>query len=273
MLCAALTAAGMVYVFAFGHSGEPASYAVYLFSAYSLMIAVTALVRRIRPIIAAALHNNPLLHRYLTDVPFRTVVMLYWSLAVGVLYAVMKFVMGVYYRSNWFITLALYYLILTLMRFLLLRGSHVRSIGIDLVKEYRQYRRVGAVLLLMNFALTGIVLLYVRQNQSFHYAGTLIFAMAAYAFYSVIMAIRAMVVYRRHGSPVLSAATVIGFAATLITMLALETAMLSQFGLGNDAAFRHTMVAATGGVISIVFIATAVYMMLHATKELKRLDT
>ena len=183
----------------------------------------------------------------------------------------MKFVMSLYYRSNWFVVLLLYYLILTLMRFLLLWGSHVSNIGSDLAKEYRQYRRVGAVLLLMNFALTGIVLLYVRQNQSFRYAGTLIFAMAAYAFYSVIMAIRAMIVYRRHGSPVLSAAKVIGFAAALITMLALETAMLSQFDAGDDATFRHTMVAATGGVICIVFITTAVYMMLHATRELKRL--
>lgn len=94
-LCAALTAAGMVYVFAFGHSGESVSYAIYLFSAYSLTIAVIALVRRIKPKIEAALHKNALVHRYLTDVPFRTVVMLYWSLAVGVLYAVMKFTMGV----------------------------------------------------------------------------------------------------------------------------------------------------------------------------------
>ena len=181
----------------------------------------------------------------------------------------MKFAMGVYYRSNWFITLALYYLILTLMRLLLLRSSHI--IGSDLAREYRQYRRVGAVLLLTNFALTGIVLLYVRQNQSFHYAGSLIFVMALYAFYAVIMAIRALVIYRRHGSPVLSAAKVTSFAAALITMLALETAMLSRFDAGGDTAFRHTMVAATGGVISIVLTVTAGYMMLHATKELKRL--
>ena len=47
----------------------------------------------------------------------------------------MKFVMSLYYRSNWFVVLSLYYLILTLMRFLLLWGSHVSSIGSDLAKD------------------------------------------------------------------------------------------------------------------------------------------
>lgn len=98
--------------------------------------------------------------------------------------------------------------------------------------------------------------------------------MALYAFYNVITAVRDVVKYRKYKSPVMSAAKAIELAATLVSMLSLETAMLMQFDTGqNSSLFRRTMTAATGGFVCIFILAMAVFMILQATKKLNRLES
>ena len=74
----------------------------------------------------------------------------------------------------------------------------------------------------LNLALTGMVILVVTQNQTYRYPGNLIYAMGAYAFYSVITAVRNVVKFRKQNSPVLSAAKGINLASALVSMLALK---------------------------------------------------
>lgn len=60
-------------------------------------------------------------------------------------------------------------------------------------------------------------------------------------------------------------------AAALMSMLALETAMLAQFGAEEDPeAFRRLMTGATGGGMCLIVLAMAVYMVVNATLQLKK---
>ena len=140
--------------------------------------------------------------------------------------------------------------------------------GSDEISEWRRYRLCGIVLLLMNWALIGIVILVIHQNSGFEYPGTLIYVMALYAFYAIITAVANVIKFRKYGSPILSAAKVISLTAALVSMLSLETAMLAQFGQSDDAEFRKIMMAATGLGISIIVLVMAVYMIVHATRQL-----
>ena len=121
----------------------------------------------------------------------------------------------------------------------------------------------------MNVALAGIVILVVYQNSGFEYPGMLIYVMALYAFYATIMAVRNVVKFRKYGSPVMSAAKVINLTAALVSMLSLETAMLTQFGAADDPMFRQIMTASTGAGISIIVLGMAVFMIVRSTKQLK----
>lgn len=60
------------------------------------------------------------------------------------------------------------------------------------------------ILLLMNVALLGVVVLVVQDNESFHYAGYLIYVVAMHAFYNIISAVMDVVKYRKYNSPVMS---------------------------------------------------------------------
>lgn len=215
----------------------------------------------------------PILQRYRTDVPFNIYVSLYRGLALNILYAILKFAFGVYYHSVWFGTLAVYYLLLAVTRFTLVRYAGRSAFGENLLSEWKRCRLCGIILLLLNLALTGVVILVVQENEGFHYAGYLIYAMALYAFYNVITAVRNVVRFRRYRSPVMSAAKVVNLAAALVSILALETAMLAQFGGNDGERFRTVMSGATGGGVCAIILGIAIYMIRRATKEIRRKES
>jgi hypothetical protein len=189
-------------------------------------------------------------------------------LAVNLLYVALKLVTGILYRSVWLIALAAYYLLLAVMRAVLVGYVHREKIGENIPREFRRYRVCGCVLLVMNQALAVIIIYIVHQNQGFSYPGVLIYGMALYAFYAIITAIINVVKFRKLGSPVLSAAKCVNLTAALVSMLSLETAMLSEFG--GDLTFRFWMTAISGGVVCTFVLAMANYMIVRATKYLNQ---
>ncbi|MGM9604007.1 MAG: hypothetical protein ACI3XG_02980 [Faecousia sp.] len=265
----------LIVTFAYAGEDSPIAYPSYFFSAYAMTIACAWIVKNAKSAKAgleSAIHEIPLMHRYLTDVMFRLHVSLYLSLGVNILYAVMKFAYGVWYHSVWFGTLAVYYFLLAVMRFGLLRHANQNGFGQNIVGELKQYRICGLILMLMNTALSGVVVLVVRKNEGFHYAGYLIYVMAMYAFYNIITAVMNVVKYRKYQSPVMSAAKGISLASALVCMLSLETAMLTQFDNGkNPDAFRQIMTGCTGGFVCVAVLVIAVYMVIRSTKQLRRL--
>lgn len=219
------------------------------------------------------LSNTSLGTRFLKDVRFRTEISLYMGFVINLLYIVMKMASGIYYRSVWFISVAVYYILLAVMRFLLFRRGKVRTAGNHQEAELKRYRMCGIILLLMNQALTGIVVFMVHQNKSYDYPGVLIYAMAAYSFYCVIIASVNVIKFRRHGSPVLSAAKVINLVSAMVSILSLETAMVTRFGDKDDFSFRQTMTGATGGGVCIFVLGIAVYMIVKSSLQLKNINT
>lgn len=266
-----LAAALLAYAFVVEGGEGIVSYGAFAFSAY-MTVAVCACMPRLVREASAKAHRTPWLHRYLTDAHVRMHVSLQLSLGINMLYAAMKLLMGAYYRSVWFGTLGVYYALLTALRFMLL--GHVRRNvpGRALVSELKRFRLCGAVLIPMTIALTGVVILVIDMNEGFQYAGYLIYVAAMYAFYKVISAVVNLVKYRRYQSPVMSAAKAVNLASALVSVFALETAMLSQFGQEHDHLFRRMMTTATGAAICAFILGMATVMIIHATRRLKMLQ-
>lgn len=276
---------GYVFVLAvavFGINIPALQYLSYVCSFYALVITVTGF-GHLRAFVKSArqyINEHPLMKKlrgtavgkqFFDDVRFRTKMSLYQGLFINLLYIGIKMFSGVYYRSVWFVALAIYYILLALMRFVLLHKGKKKADEMTMEEELHRYRICGIVLLLMNQALAGIVIFMVHQNRGFHYPGILIYAMAAYSFYSIITAVINLVKFGKHGSPLLSAAKVINLVAAMVSILSLETAMLARFGGDDDPVFCKTMTGATGGGVCTIVIGMAVFMIWKSTKQLKRL--
>lgn len=275
-LLISVPAYGLVIYALAGKNVNPAiSYISYFISTYALTITITGITGVVRIVrqgigkhpLAKKVVSIPLINRYLREDIFRTEAALYQGFLINLLYVGIKMFSGIFYRSVWFITLAVYYILLAIMRFSLL--NYVRNTKKNKIFEWKRYRLCGIILLFMNIALIGIVILVVYKNSGFEYPGMLIYVMAMYTFYAVITAVWNLIKFRRYGSPVMSAAKVINLTAALVSMLSLETAMLTQFGAADDPMFRQIMTASTGVGISIIVIGMAIFMIVYSTKQLK----
>lgn len=256
------------------------AYLSYILSAYAMVITVTGaidIVEWIRKGISShpavkRILGVPVIERYFSETIFRAEVSLYPSLFINLLYAGIKLFSGIRYSSVWFVTLAVYYILLAVMRFFLL--YYVRKRGRkqeNPVSELKACRLCGMILLILDWALSGIIVLVVRKNSGFEYPGMLIYMMALYTFYAVITAIINVIKFRKYESPVISVAKVINLTAALVSMLSLETAMLTQFGAARDAGFRQRMSAATGTAVSILVLGMAVVIIARTTGQINKL--
>lgn len=273
VVCILVTAFLSAYTMLQQAEGSPAAYATYGLSAYTLVILCAGIIRalksKLQPVLVV-LHRNPYVHRYLTDAVFKTHVSLYLSLGINLFFVAMELFYGIRYQSVWFGTLGVYYSTLAAMRFLLLRHIRRSSIGKALVLELKRARLCGIILILMNIALLGVVILVVSDHKGFSYEGYTIYVVAMYAFYNIISAVGDIVRYRKYKSPVLSASKAINLAAALVSMLSMETAMLAQFGAADNLLFRQRMTATTGACICLIVLATAVFMIVQSTIRLNR---
>ncbi len=276
LLLAVISTAALVAVFVKGLDTSPIAYVVYVLAFYSLSVICIACILAFPGYyrnVKQKIYDNKFGNRYMTDAAYRTHFSLYVSLGINLVYAAVNLFIGIWYRSVWSITLAAYYIILAVMRFLLLRFVDRVGIGNDRVKELKRSRLCGMILMTVNLALSGVVILVIVQDKGFKYNGMLIYIMAMYTFYVTVNSIINIFKYRKYNSPVMSTAKSISLAAALVSMLSLTTAMLSQFGTENKTPhFNQIMVGATGAGVCVIVVTMSVYIIVHTNKELKKLS-
>lgn len=267
----------VIFILANNIQNVAISSVAYVLSAYALIITITGMIRIVRmicnmelPPLLKKIVSIPVIGRLIVEHTFRIQIALYSGFLINVVYVIWKLSFGIYYNSAWFISLALYYFVLAWMRLSLIRTFSEKG-ETRKKAELKRYRFCGASLLVINIALTGIVVLAVKKENGFTYPGYMIYVMAMYAFYSVITAVINLVKYRKYGSPVLSAAKVISLTTAMVSMFSLESAMLAQFADASQTAFKKIMTECTGGVICVIVIGMAVYMIFRSTKEIRKI--
>ena len=274
ILLTVVSAVSLTAVFIKGWDETPIAYVVYVLAFYTLSVITIFCVLVFpgyRQKIRQKIYSNKYGKRYMTDAAFRTHISLYLSLSVNLLYVGINLFLGFLHGSAWFAILAGYYTILAIMRFLLLRFVGRIGIGKNRVKELRRSRLCGMILITVNLVLSGAVLMMIYQNKGYEYPGILIYVMAAYTFFITTQSIINIFKYHKYNSPVLQTAREINFAAALVSMLSLETAMLSQFGAADSPEFRRIMIMATGAGVSVIVVAMSIYMIARANREIREL--
>ena len=178
--------------------------------------------------------------------------------------------------SIWHGALAIYYVMLALTRGGIL-VHHKRKIGKDHdeifveIKEATTCRNSGIVLLVLNSALFLVVLMMTFAGKSFRYQGTLIYAYAAYTVYKLTMAIVNLPKSKRQGDMTVEAMQAVSLTDALVSLIALQTALLAQFGgEGNRQPLYNGI---TGIVVCLGVLAIGVIIIVRGQKRRTRLLT
>ena len=202
----------------------------------------------------------------------RVNVSLYGTLIYNTAYALLQLGMGFWHHTFWFYSLAGYYISLAVMRFFLVRHTRRHKPGEKMLDELIKYRACGIVFLVMNLALALMIFFMVYWNRTFNHHEITTITLAAYTFTSLTLAIINTVKYRKYNSPVYSASKAISLTSACVSMLTLESTMLTTFGDGTmSLTGRRTLLGLSGGIISVFIIAMAIYMIVQANKKIKLL--
>ena len=273
LLLVPVAAAFLVYSMVVLGTESVIAYLSYALAAYTLTVWCFRMPRIIR-FFKTFKNENRYARMWLDDAHLRVNTSLYGSLVWNVLYGIFQLWLGVYHHTFWFYSLGAYYICLAVMRFFLLLHTGRYEPGERMKTELQKYRACGFVFLLMNTALALIIFFMVYWSRTFEHHMITAIAMAAYTFTAFTVAIINVIKYKKYNSPVFSASKAISLAAALVSMLTLESTMLTTFGDETMTAVKQKwMLGATGGVISALIVATAIYMIVTGTKKLKQLES
>ena len=173
------------------------------------------------------------------------------SLAFNIVFAVYHLVLGFITSSWWLYTLGTYYLILSIVRFVVLC---TRS------KERFITRFTGWMLILLSVPLSGTVILSVVRDRGHKLHMIVMIAMAVYAFTKITLATIKLIKSRRCTSATLVTLRNISFADAFVSIFALQRSMLVSFE-GMTEAEIVIMNATLGSAMCVIVFLLGINLL------------
>lgn len=255
----------LVYLICFDAFGSPISYLLYLLMSYSLTIVVVNVVSYVKGKIDKLIDSNKYLKMYKDDYKLRYKLSLCLSTLLNVIYALFKFISGVYFKSIWFITFSLYYCLLIILRVNILKEEFKKN---GIYNEYEVYKKTGVFLLVTNVILSMIILVIVNEKIMNIYPVYIAITAAVYTFYLVISSIINLIKYRKFNNPLVISSKVINVITSLVGIISLEIILIPTFD--GDLMFFEVMVMCTGLGVAIIISIISLYMIIKGTEYLNR---
>ena len=277
IVCLFVTIIGLLFIFTNGYSETTFAYIFYSFSFYSLLIFILYFYKNYNNIknkfIISKLFNTAFIQNYQNDLTYRKQVSLIVSLVMNLFYVIFKGGIGIYYKSLWEMVIAIYYGVLSIIRLNLLRVFHKTNL-MDNDFEIKKSQminsiRTGYLMIVLNLAMSGMVIQMIYENKSYEYPGWIIYGSATYTFYSLIHVVVNAFRFRKIDQPLINTSTLVSLVSTFMSLLALQTGMISTFG--SSAFFQRIMNTITSTFVMIFELMIAIYMIRIYKKQLKRL--
>lgn len=201
--------------------------------------------------------------RYMKNEQFRIGLGIRISMAVNFVYAAVNLVSGVTCSSVWLGASGIYFLLLGIIRAVLSHAYEIKDREGGFEFERKQYKITAWLLFALNIPMGYMIIMLIEIETETVYPMYTIYAVAAYTFYKLTASIINLIKYRHTSSPVLSAIKALSFIAALMSLTALQDAMIFEFSQ-NSRYFRERMNTFTGTTVYALVIAITVYMVFHS---------
>ena len=185
------------------------------------------------------------------------------NLAVNLLYALYNGILGCITYSWWLITVAAYYVILSIMRF---SAVLCKARNKEKETEYFVMRFSGFMFLALSVVLIGTIYMTVKFDVGVKYHEIVMITIATYAFTKITLAIVKFIKAKKDDSPLITTIRSISFADAAVSIFSLQRSMLVSFGEmnANNILILNT---STGIGVCLIVIILGVNMIIR--KDLK----
>jgi len=175
----------------------------------------------------------------------RTLKLALVSLLFNMVYSAYHIIFGITTYSWWFFTIGIYYAILSIVRFVVLRHKGKKRFVI---------RFTGIMLMVLSISLVGTVILAFIKDRGTEFHLIVMLAIAVYAFTKITLATIKWIKARKSKSAKLITLRNISFADAFVSVFSLQRSMLVSFEGMTEIEIRIMNVATGSAVCVIVFL-------------------
>lgn len=250
----------------FAIAGVSLAYSVYL---------VIPLFPKLKTGVVSFLESHEFTYLLLRNFGFRTVIFAIGSFIMSLLFSAFNAYMGIVNRSIWYGALAGFYIALAFLRGgVLAHHKHKKGEKEKTKKdEYAKakvYRNSGIITLILNIALSSAIAQMIFSDAHFTYMGWTIFAYATYAFYKITTSILSFIKAHKQTDLTVRAIRNINLVDALVSILALQTALLTMFSEGEiNISLFNTL---TGIAVSTLSVAIGIYTIVSANQKMQEIQ-
>lgn len=244
----------------------PLSSVIYSLSAYSLFSFSMNRIEVFKKIKSKVAESSKI-QLLRTDSYFRNKLFLHGTFSMNVSYALLNIYNGYHFQDTWFFLLGLFYTVVGLCRLMLL--AYLKKGKKNSRKEWILHRRCGVFIFFLMALFNRISYEIIENDPTNGYDEWIIYGVAAYTFYFLIVAVMNVLKYRSIDQPVLSAVKIISLVTALISLFSLQTAMFHTFG--SEETLQVTLHYVLSSCISMTMIFYAFKMITHSNKQIKKL--
>lgn len=167
------------------------------------------------------------------------------SLLFNMAYSAYHGILGITTHSWWFFTLGIYYAILSIVRFAVLRHRGKKHFIVPFT---------GIMLMMLSLSLVGTVILSFVKDRGTEFPLVVMLAIAVYAFTKITLATIKWIKARKSQSVKLITLRNISFADAFVSIFSLQRSMLVSFEGMSEIEIRIMDVATGSAVCIIVFL-------------------
>ncbi len=166
------------------------------------------------------------------------------SLVINIIYGIYNIIVGVIMPSWWFLTAGTYYLILSIVRYFVLRAKK-NSIS-NFLKPF-----TGIMLMVLSVPLAGMVILASVKDRGTDFHEIVMITIALYTFTKLTLAIINLVKSKRNTPERIKILRNISFADAFVAIFSLQRSMLVSFE-GMPANEIRIMNIVTGSAVCVI---------------------
>lgn len=186
------------------------------------------------------------------------------SLSINLLYSIYNGIIGITSNSLWFISLSVYYTVLSISRFLVLnlsRKSRKNSSAENAVKKL-----TGFMFILLSISLAGTTILTLSNDKETRYHKILMISIAVFTFIKITLAIINLVKAKKKDSDIIKALRSISFCDAFVSIFSMQRSMLVSFpGLTNFEIKIFNIL--TGSAVCLMILVMGIGLLMNKEKR------
>lgn len=179
--------------------------------------------------------KSKFINKLYTDKFFRTLIATCFSLFLGLCFVGYNAFAGIYYHSIWHGSIAVYYIFLVIIRFILLISEY--NIAKDKTLSYleinekrlKSFKIEGILLICLNIALIAPITLLATSQKIVNLPFWIAIANASYTFYKVSACIYSFIKSRKNSNLSIKGIKNLNLTSACISLLSLENTMIITF--------------------------------------------